>query len=203
MPPETRSIHLVIFDMDGTLTEERLDFAAIRRDIGVPPDTGVLEHIRRLEGPEKARAEEILHAHEIIAAECCKPHAGVTELLAALAARGIRRALLTRNSPASAKRVLQRHRWTFDYVATREDVPHKPHADSVLNIVRRFNVLREQTLMVGDYLYDLQAARAAGVAGVLILHKPGPLPDFASLATHVVRSLGEILALVATDRIVK
>mgnify|MGYP001547284916 CR=1 FL=1 len=46
---------LVIFDMDGTLTEELLDFAAIRRDIGLPEEGGILEHLARMEGEARAR----------------------------------------------------------------------------------------------------------------------------------------------------
>ncbi len=191
-----RESRLVIFDMDGTLTVDQHDFPAIRRDLGVAEGKGILEHIQRLEGAARVRAEEILHAYECAAAEACTPYEGVNELLEALAARGIKRAVLTRNSAASAKTVLGRYGWTFDYVSSREDLPHKPHGDSILNIVRRFGVSPEQTLMVGDYLYDLQAARAAGVAGVLILHKPGPVPEYAAMAAYTVRSLGEILTLV-------
>jgi beta-phosphoglucomutase-like phosphatase (HAD superfamily) len=35
----------VIFDMDGTLVDSPLDFDAMRREIGCPPNRGLLEHI--------------------------------------------------------------------------------------------------------------------------------------------------------------
>jgi HAD superfamily hydrolase (TIGR01509 family) len=198
--PIRRRYALVIFDMDGTLTEELLDFAAIRREIGVPDGVGILEYISHLSGSRKSQAEEILHRHEIAAAGTCVLHEGALEILAALKGRGIRTALLTRNSSACAQSVLSRHRLSFDWVATRDHPPHKPHRDSILNITRHFAILPEQTLMVGDYLYDLQAARNAGVDAALVCHKTGPAPDFARMATYVVRSLGALLELATGTR---
>ena len=194
-----RRYALVIFDMDGTLTEELLDFDLIRREIGVPMNVGILEHISRLSGEEMTRAEEILHRHEMAAAATCAVCDGALVVLAALRAEGIRTALLTRNSAACAKAVLSRHGLSLDYVATREHVPHKPHADSILNITRHFEILPEQTLMVGDYLYDVQAARNAGADSALLHMDEGPWPEFAGQATYKVRHLREVLGLVLSS----
>jgi phosphoglycolate phosphatase-like HAD superfamily hydrolase len=46
--------------------------------------------------------------------------------------------------------------------------------------------------MVGDYLYDVQAAANAGVDSVLLCQRTA-LPAFASQATYVVRTLREVL----------
>jgi HAD superfamily hydrolase (TIGR01549 family) len=181
--------------MDGTLTEELLDFEAIRREIGVSAGRGILEHISHLAGEPRSQAQEILHRHEIAAAQTCVLHEGAVEVLAVLKSRGIRTALLTRNSSACTERVLGRHKLMLDFVATREHLPHKPHGDSILNITRHFSILPEQTLMVGDYLYDLQAARNARVDAALVCHKPGPPPDFSRMAKYVVRSLLELVEL--------
>jgi len=191
-----RRYALVIFDMDGTLTEELLDFPAVRREIGLPEKAPILESITRMRGEKRRRAEEILRRHETAAAETCTLRAGATEVLAALKARGMRTALLTRNSGANVRHVMGRHGLALDAVATREDMPHKPHKDSILNILGRWGILREQTLMVGDYLYDVQAAANAGVDGALLWMAPGELPGFARQARYVVRSLGEIVEIV-------
>lgn len=185
---------LVIFDMDGTLTDELLDFAVIRAEMGVPAKVPILEHLATLPKEQRARAEEVLHRREMEAARACTLREGAVEVLAGLKARGIATALLTRNSGACARSVLSRHKLELDVVATREHLPHKPHGDSILNITRRLGILAEQTLMVGDYLYDVQAARNAGVDGALLC-KPGPLPEFAGLATYVIRQLCEVLEL--------
>lgn len=190
---------LVIFDMDGTLTQELLDFPAIRREIGLPEKAPILESILRMPTTERRRAEAILHRHESLAAETCTMQEGAAEVLKALAARGIRTALLTRNSGASTRSVLGRHGLALDAVATREDVPHKPHRDSILNLTRRLGILPEQTLMVGDYLYDVQAAANAGVDSALLWMKPGALPEFAAQATYVVRSLREAFEIATRE----
>jgi len=182
--------------MDGTLTEELLDFPAIRAEIGVPPEKGILEHIAGLEGAPAQAAHKILHRHEMAAAETCSLHEGAHALLEALHRRNLPRALLTRNSAACARCVLTRHQLTFDFVATRDHLPHKPHPDSILNITRHFGVLPEQTLMVGDYLYDLQAACAAGAHSALLWMKPGELPPFAAMATYTLRRLQDVLTVV-------
>lgn len=188
---------LVIFDMDGTLTEELLDFDAIRRDIRLPPEGGILEHMSRMDEAARSRAAAILDRHELAAAETCALHEGAAELLTDLRERGITTALLTRNSLPCATRILQRHGLSLDHVRTREDEPHKPHPDSILNIVRRTHIDAIQTLMVGDYLYDLQAAQAAGVDAALLLSRDGGRrPPYADMARYCVRSLRELLAIV-------
>jgi HAD superfamily hydrolase (TIGR01549 family) len=211
-PSETRPERryaLVIFDMDGTLTRERLDFGAIRREIGVPDESPILEYILALPGEERRRAEEILHRYEAAAAQTCMVRRGAPQVLRALKKKGIYTALLTRNSEKSTRSVLERHGLTLDHVATRDDLPHKPHRDSIWNIMRRFSVpdgaggngriLPEQTLMVGDYLYDVQAAANAGVDSVLLCRKT-VLPAFAAQATYVVRSLREVLKIATRHR---
>jgi HAD superfamily hydrolase (TIGR01549 family) len=187
---------LVIFDMDGTLTEELLDFAAIRKDIGVPEQMGILEYISKMHGAEADRAREILHRHEMEAADRCRVHEGAADLLCHLRNIGVRTALLTRNSAASADRILGRHRLELEHVRTREDAPHKPHPDAILNITRKFAMPLGQTLMVGDYLYDLQTAQAAKCDSALVWMKHGELPAFASMATYVVRQLMDLVQVV-------
>jgi HAD superfamily hydrolase (TIGR01509 family) len=192
---------LVIFDMDGTLTEDLLDFAAIRAEIGLPVAGPILEAIARLSPEEQKRAHAILERHEHDAAEASVLHDGAVELLGHLRERGLKTALLTRNSEACVQIILRRHGLVLDHVATRADLPYKPHPDSILNIVRRFGVDPRQTLMVGDYLYDLQAANAAAVDSVLLcVRNDGQYPDFASQATYRVHALREILGLVDACR---
>lgn len=181
--------------MDGTLTEELLDFDAIRKEIGLPAEGGILEHLSQMRMDERVRAEGIVDRHEMAAAEGCRLHEGAAEVLAALRGRGVKTALLTRNSLGCARRILGRHGLGLDHVATREDVPHKPHGDSILNITRKLKIGAEQTLMVGDYHYDLQAASAAGCASAL-LRVAGEWPSFAGMATYRIRKLMDVLTLV-------
>ena len=190
---------LAIFDMDGTLTEELLDFAAIRSDLGLSEKCPILEAIATLPTHLQPDAHAILHRHEMSAAESCRLHDGAADLLSALHHRGIFTALLTRNSRHCAHRILERHKLVLDHIATRDDAPHKPHPDSILNIARKFAVPASQTLMIGDYLYDLQAAHAAGVDSALLCPAdPDRLPPFAPMATYRIHHLRELLPILAS-----
>src|SRR3954453_3083841 len=88
----------VVFDMDGTLIHQRLDFEAIRREIGLPTGTPLLEALEQLPPAERDRAWEGLDRHELTAAAGAEVLPGVAEFLAWLDDRGVRRAVLTRNS---------------------------------------------------------------------------------------------------------
>src|SRR5438132_1173223 len=46
----------IVFDLDGTLVQQELDFEAMRREIGVPLGTPLLETLAALPEPERARA---------------------------------------------------------------------------------------------------------------------------------------------------
>src|SRR5206468_2253342 len=89
---------LVIFDMDGTLTEETINFDAIREEIGLPSASGILEQLAQLPPEESRRGHAILHRHEHEAATTCRLLDGAAELLNSLRPRQIKTALLTRNS---------------------------------------------------------------------------------------------------------
>src|SRR5262249_27221937 len=98
----------VVFDMDGTLVSQELDFEGIRREIGVPMGTPLLEALAALAPEQRRRAEIILDQHERQAAEQATLYPGVLEFLDLLTDRGIRRAVLTRNSRWAAETVLRR-----------------------------------------------------------------------------------------------
>ncbi len=43
--PTSQRFAAVLFDLDGTLADTRLDFTAIRAEVGVPEGIGVLEYL--------------------------------------------------------------------------------------------------------------------------------------------------------------
>jgi len=188
----------VIFDLDGTLTEPYFDFDAIRREIGLPtePRTPILESLGGMSPKQRLRAEAILHRHEENAARESELRDDALEVLATLRRHKIPLGLLTRNSRRSVDVVIAKHGIQVDYVQTREDGPLKPSPEPVLAICRQFAVPAESAWLVGDYLFDLQAGRAAGVTTVLMIGD-GPRPDFADEADHVIRRLHELLGLLS------
>ncbi len=156
----------VIFDLDNTLVDSDLDFAAIKAEIG--SDEPILEYRATRNEKEQRRIDEILSRHEERAAESCSLCAGAEELLALLSKKGVRTALVTRNSRISAETVMRRHSMQFDCVLTREDSAPKPSPEPILLICRKLGIAPEEALMVGDFLYDIQCGQAAGARTMLV-----------------------------------
>ena len=186
---------LVIFDMDGTLTHDVLDFERLRCELGMAARQPILEWISGLPETQRKKAGAILENAEMDAAEKAPLRAGVHATLAALRRRGVRTALLSRNNDQCVRTILRRHRLAFDAVVSRDQPPIKPHPESIWGITRRLGVPPKRALMVGDYLFDLQAANAAGVDGVLLLKPQTPAPSFASQAAFVISSLPQLVDL--------
>lgn len=186
-------LRAVIFDMDGTLTDSPLDFDRIRADCGVPAGRAVLEHLATLPPAERRDAEAALVEHERRAAAECVLKDGAHEALAALRAHGLKTALLTRNSAESVRTVLDRFELEFDCCLSREDAEPKPSPDAVLEIARRFGVRPQEVLMVGDYVFDMQAGRAAGTRTAFVRNAKLPVPP--AEADYVIGNLRELLDL--------
>ncbi|MEK6716994.1 MAG: HAD family phosphatase, partial [candidate division NC10 bacterium] len=121
----------ILFDMDGVVVQQRLDFLAIKQEIFGTTHGFILERMDALTPPERARAETILERHETVAAAQAEPMDGILPFLAWMEARGLRRGLVTRNSRKSVETVLARLGLRFDAIDTREDAPPKPAPEPV------------------------------------------------------------------------
>ena len=188
--------NLVIFDMDGTLTYDALDFESLRLELGLTERIPILEWIDTLPQPRRAQASAVLERYENMAAEKSTLRPGARDMLGQLRRRNIRSALLTRNSGKSMNRIVARCELEFDMAVSRDQPPFKPHPESIGMILRKLKAKPAETLMVGDYIFDLQAAAAAGVESVLLLDEPQSPPAFAHQATFHVSKLEHIIELI-------
>ena len=180
----------VIFDMDGTLIEPLLDFVEIRRELGIPLGTGILEALDTMgPGQSEPRRRRLLE-HELTAARQAKLNPGAAETVEAIRRAGLKTALLTRNAAEAMSIVLQRFELGFDLAWSRENGPIKPEPDGILRACRELQIDPHRTACVGDFRYDLVAANAAGAVSVLLAREGRP--DFAELADHVIAELDEL-----------
>ena len=186
---------LIVFDMDGTLTLDALDFDSLRTQLGLQVRHPILEWIDTLDLEKRQQAWDTLHRHEAIAAEKCQLRPGADAVIQRLRDRGLKTALLSRNSQRSVETILRRYPMFFDRVASRDQMPIKPAAESILKICRALHISPDKTLMVGDYIFDLQVANNAGTHSVLLLEADSAIPDFAHQANYVVRSLEDVESL--------
>ncbi len=193
------SIKAVIFDLDGTITQPYFDFDAIREEMGLERDSGpVLEAMEKMTAAQRRRAEEILHFHEQKAVTESALNAGAKETLSALRKAGIHIGVLTRNRRSNALAIARKHNLRFDTIVDREDGPVKPDAFGVLRICEQFGVRPEETLLVGDYLFDLLCAKAAGAIAVLLANSK-QAEGFAEHADFCIETIDQILEIIENE----
>jgi phosphoglycolate phosphatase len=178
---------LLIFDLDGTLIDSRLDLAhavnATRAHMGMGPlalDTvssyvgnGAPLLMRRALG-DAATETEVQEALEFFleyyrehVLDCTTLYPGVKESLARLAAAGKRMAVLT-NKPVRMSRMIVEGLgiapYFFQVYGGNSFDFKKPHPIGIETLMREAGCLRPQTLMVGDSSVDVETARNAEIA---------------------------------------
>jgi HAD superfamily hydrolase (TIGR01509 family) len=190
-------IKTVIFDLDGTITQPYFDFDAIREEIGLARDSGpLLESMEKMTPQLRQKAEQILYNHEEKAVIESKLNNGAKETLSTLRSSGIHIGILTRNKRANAYAIASKHNLKFDAVIGREDGPVKPDAFGVQQLCRQFDTEPAETLLVGDYLFDLLCAKAAGACAVLLANHQ-QADEFAGYADFRIENITEILDIIA------
>lgn len=162
-------IRAVIFDLDGTLVDSALDFDLIRRDLGLPAGLPILEALEAVAPVHRERLHAILAEHEARGVERAVLFPGVVEFFAELDRRGLRRAVLTRNSRKSAEATLARFAIQFHAVHTRDDGPVKPDPAGIWRICEAWGLRPSECVMIGDYRFDIEAGRQAGAHTVLFV----------------------------------
>jgi phosphoglycolate phosphatase len=193
---------LLIFDLDGTLIDSRLDLAhavnATRVHLGMPPlenervysyvGHGAPMLIRRALGPQASEGD-IQDALEYFL-EYYRDHAlvyttlypGVKQAIERISDAGKKLAILT-NKPVNISRSILQGLGIADRffrVYGGNSFDHKkPHPIGVETLMREAGVKPDQTMMVGDSAVDIETARNAGIAscGVLGGFQPESLAD--------------------------
>ena len=195
-------IRAVLFDFDGTLTEPgAIDFNIIREAIGCPRGTPVLEFIAGMASPdEKAQANRILEEYEAEAARQSHPNAGAEDLLAFLRDHGLATGIISRNSRISIEtslRNFERVRTSdFSVILSRDDpFSPKPNPESILAAAAALGVSVAEVLVVGDFVFDVEAGRRAG-ALTAFLTNHNPAQFCACPADFTVGSLTELIEVI-------
>lgn len=184
-----------IFDLDGTLTVAVHDFDAIRAELGLPQGRPILEELAALPAARARPLYRQLGEIELELARAARPAAGAERLLATLSRRGARLGILTRNSEENAVETLRAAGlegfFTREFLVGRETAAPKPSPAGVQKLLAGWSAAADDAVMIGDYLYDLQAGRAAGTATVYV-DTTGRFP-FAEHADLAVEGLEELL----------
>ena len=185
---------LVIFDCDGTLVDsQHMICAAMRQayeanDLSVP----ARDHLLSIVGLSLPDAFRRLAAHAANGADhpiealvtCYKDafavlrqlddhleplYPGAREVIDTLAARpDTFLGIATGKSQRGVRAVLGRHGLAerFVTIQTSDDAPSKPHPGMVLAAMRETGAAPQDTVVVGDTVFDLEMARAAGASAI-------------------------------------
>lgn len=189
-------IKAVVFDLDGTITRPFLNFSEVRTEIGaLPGRLSVLDQIESMTGPERKRALAVLEAHEERAAQNAELNHGVLDLLEQVSRRGLKSAVVTRNSEKSTLLVQQKLDFEVDRVITRDSgLPLKPDPAALTHLAKEWAIETEEMLMVGDYRYDVEAGRAAGALTCFVTN--GREDADHGGADYVVAMPGEVVSVI-------
>ncbi|MCL5283197.1 MAG: HAD family hydrolase [Armatimonadetes bacterium] len=209
----------VLFDLDGTLVDTRLDFDRMRiemrrlsawygasataeNDILLIVESAFL-HLRSECGEEIAerfREAAFSRLAEIEAPACngAQLVTGAADLIRGLKARNAAVGVVTRNSRSISARMLDDCGLEVDVLLTRDDVPRvKPDPDHLLTALKalknRFPDERRNAVMIGDHWMDVKAGKAAGLKAVGVLRGRDPTPYNEAGADLLVQELVELL----------
>ena len=179
--------HLVLFDLDGTLTDSADGIVASFRHaldaVGVPVPEGDLA--ARIVGPPMHLTLRALcpgaQGDAAIAAfradyvtrgwAMNRPFDGIADLLADLCERGVRLAVATSKAEPTARRILEHFGLDgyFEVIAgAGPDGVRSAKADVVAHALGQLAPLPEQVVMVGDRCHDVEGAAAHGIDTIVV-----------------------------------
>lgn len=161
-------VRCFIFDLDGTIVETDYDWRKIRKEIGCEEEP-ILTYLERLSEPERTEKWQILQQYEKQATDKAMLKEGIGAFISYLQNKKIKTALVTNNSRENTKFLLEKFHLNFDKVLTRESGLWKPSGLPFLKIVNFFRVQNKECAVVGDSVFDVTAAREAGIPHIFIL----------------------------------
>lgn len=188
--PNAAPLRLVVFDVDGTLVDSQHNIVAAMRmaceavGVSVPPDHATraviglsLGEAVALVTPEASEADRdrVVAAYKAAfftlrsRADHDEPlFPGVHAVLDALEADGCVLGLATGKSRRGVAAVIERHglEGRFVTVRTADDGPGKPHPAMLLGAMDDVGAEPADTVMVGDTVFDMEMALAAGTDAV-------------------------------------
>ncbi|MDT5387535.1 MAG: phosphoglycolate phosphatase [Mycobacterium sp.] len=211
---------LVIFDLDGTLTDSADGIVSSFRhalgEIGASVPEGDLS--RKLVGPPMHhtlsamglgdRADEAIAAYR--ADYTTRGWAmnslfdGIPDLLADLRAAGVRLAVATSKAEPTARRIIEHFGLDqhFEVIAGASlDGVRASKADVVAHVLAQLEPIPARVLMVGDRSHDVEGASAHGIDTVVVEWGYGAddfgVPDVAAALAHVstIADLREVLGV--------
>jgi HAD superfamily hydrolase (TIGR01549 family) len=172
----------IIFDIDGTILDTEyadltglrqalrevlgrdFDMEELRPALGIP--SADVAHTFGVSEADLPRCVELWDAGMRRAFSTVALFPGIERAIRRLGALGHRLGIVTSKTRDEYDHDFPRFGIAelFDVVVTSSDTRlHKPHAEPILHYMERAGADPDRTIYIGDSLYDLRAARAAGI----------------------------------------
>ena len=212
------SYQYILFDLDGTLTDPGVgiinsvryalrqygldgDPQFLRRFIGPP----LVDSFMKYYGFDEAKAKEaVAYYREYFGPRGIfenQLYPGIPELLQTLVEQGKKLALATSKPTVYARQILTH--FQIDRYFTNEliigsylDGRRIVKAEVIAAALALLPPEKEKTVMVGDRKFDLEGARANGIASIAVTYGYGEMAELeAAKPTHFAHTVPELLAL--------
>jgi pyrophosphatase PpaX len=198
-------IKAVLFDFDGTLADTLpVCFYAFRRifkeldhreitdneivSMFGPSETGIIqENLKKSESVEEAINKYYTY-YEEVHSSLVKKNTNIHDLLKWLKSMDIKVGIVTGKARKSLDISMEKLEMDhmFDVIITGDDVDRpKPHPEGILKAISSLEVVKEQTIFVGDSHADIKAGKDAGIITIGVLWLPTvqsltfePSPDY-------------------------
>jgi HAD superfamily hydrolase (TIGR01509 family) len=217
-----RTVRAVVFDMDGLLVDTEvavyramqqasasiggeLPMDTFKRMVGLADAASaaiVVEHFGPGFDLPDWSAKVSAHFRETLAAGIALK-AGVGEILDALDAAGLPRAIATSSSLESVRHSLGPHGVLdrFDHLITRDvQTHHKPHPEPFLKAAKALGVAPADCLALEDSHNGVRAAAAAGMMTIMVPDMLDPTEEMRSLCIRIARDLHEVRELLEAQQ---
>ena len=159
-----------LLDWDGVIAETKLDFTDVRQRYYGGRDAHLLEDAVTLSEQERQALMEDLRKLEVAGAAHAEPVPGALELLDWLKVHEVPCCIVSRNCPESIELAAKTigvklpeivwHRENSEFI--------KPDPRALLRAANSIGVAPKDCLFIGDYIYDMQGSRRAGIRSVLV-----------------------------------
>lgn len=207
-------VKLLIFDLDGTLVDTSTDIAnalnyalkphglkplSVKDTVGMVGE-GITRLIEKLLGEENAHLKEdvlkkFLHYYSDHLSEHSTAYPEVRETLRKL--HNVKKAVISNKREFLSRKLLEELGLAghFDIVVGSDTVPEKkPSAMPVLHVLSSLGISAEDSLIIGDSNYDIEAGRKAGLKTVAVTYGYKD-PETLKHADCMIDSMGELVEL--------
>ena len=177
---------LIIFDMDGTIIQSKIDYYGTRKQIWnmlkeimpiedyekiVDTPRSILELVSILSKVDRSntkvkQAWETIEENERKGYEEACVNEDVYETLDYLKNNNYTMTIFTNNSRKLTDFGLSKYNLLkyFDFILTRDDVTNtKPHPEGLIKIIKKFEVNNNSVIFIGDSWIDAETAVNAGI----------------------------------------